>query len=53
MKVCSKCKREKDEEEMTYFPYLDQWICSDCINTDDIVEEEYLECMVHDPNFYR
>lgn len=48
MKECSKCKCEKDEEEMTYYPYLDQWICKECSSIDDEIEEGYLEFMFND-----
>lgn len=48
MVICSKCKCEKSEEELVYFPYTDQWICNECINEEIIAEEEFLACMYND-----
>lgn len=43
MPTCSKCYEEKNEDDMHYFPYLDQWVCNDCQTLDDKVEDGYLE----------
>lgn len=48
MKECSKCKCEKDEDEMIYYPYLDQWICNECRTIDHEIEEGYLEFIFND-----
>ena len=48
MEVCDKCHCEKEDSEIKYYPYIDQWICDDCITEADICEDEYLACMYND-----